>query len=78
MKIKTNKEAGSYIKQRKNRFYCLNGRTKKICKVRYCIAGELHFVDCSSEKSCFYKEPFAGSFICMSAARKDIYNKYKI
>jgi len=62
----------------KKRFSCLESERNNLCKVEYCVGGEIHFIKCLNDESCFYQNVFGGETFCSCPVRKEIYNKYEI
>lgn len=56
---------------------CLKSERDDLCKVRLCIEGKIHFIECMNEEICAYQKDFGGSKYCDCPVRKEIYNKYK-
>lgn len=62
----------------KKEFSCLEGNRTDLCKVKYCVDRELHFIKCLNEGYCPYQYLFGKEYVCVCPTRKEIYNKYKV
>ena len=59
-------------------FSCLNGDSDCLCKVNYCMLGELHVIDRQTLAPCQYCVPFISSYVCTCPTRKEIHNRYDL
>jgi len=57
-------------------FECLANQ-ENLCKVKLCIAGEVHFLKCD-DNVCKFKAYFGNESLCTCPVRKEIYNRYKV
>jgi hypothetical protein len=57
-------------------FECLTNQAN-LCKVKLCLAGEVHFLRCD-DKKCKFKAYFGKEPLCTCPVRKEIYNRDKI
>ena len=73
--LKINKETLEKTVHCKKDFDCIKNNNI-CCKVESCVNKEVHFVECSEKKSCYYRMTFGHSDICTCPTRKEIYNKY--
>ena len=56
---------------------CITSEDYVLCKVEYCVKGEVHFILCKENTECNYKQIFGNQYFCTCPIRKEIYNKYK-
>ena len=69
------------IKEAKNcqqDFSCLKSDGEGLCKVKSCVGGEVHFIECMNDEYCSYQSTFANEAICDCPVRIEIYNRYGI
>ncbi len=59
-------------------FSCLDGGRNDLCRIRKCIGGKVHFIECLNGSSCAYKKDFGGSKYCDCPVRKELYRKYGV
>lgn len=59
-------------------FSCLKGPREDLCKVKRCVDGKVHFVECLSGDLCHYKKDFGGSSYCDCPVRKVLFKKYGV
>jgi hypothetical protein len=57
-------------------FECLISQ-ETLCRVKLCLAGEVHFLQCD-DKKCKFKMYFGKEPLCTCPVRMEIYNRYKI
>lgn len=57
---------------------CLSGERDDLCRIKYCVEGTVHFIECVDDKFCPYKKRFGEAFHCSCPVRKALYAKYKI
>lgn len=57
-------------------FECLTNQ-ELLCKVKLCLAGEVHFLRCE-DHVCKFKMFFGKESLCTCPVRKEIYNRYNI
>jgi hypothetical protein len=59
-------------------FCCLTDGGMNLCRIKDCVDGNLHYVQCDELKYCSYKIPFGTARLCGCPTRKEIYAKYAI
>jgi len=59
-------------------FDCLLNEQHVYCKVKACVDGAVHFIECRDNEPCSYKMAFGRGYLCTCPIRKYIYNTYKI
>ena len=57
-------------------FECLKN-PENLCKVKLCIAGQVHFLRCHNKK-CKFESVFQNEPMCICPVRQEIYNLYEI
>ena len=61
----------------KRKFKCLESEDHIYCRVKDCVEGKVHFIECLYEAPCEYKMVFGHSLVCNCPTRKEIYNRYR-
>jgi len=74
--IKIDEDISKTATMCKKNLSCLSG--SDICKVEFCVEGQIHFIKCMNLEPCHYRMPFGYSFVCKCPVRKELFNKYKI
>jgi hypothetical protein len=78
MKIEIDESIKALAKDCKTDFLCLISEDHTICKVKNCVEGKVHFIECKEHMDCSYKKSFGYGCYCNCPVRKEIFNKYKI
>ncbi len=78
MSIEINEDIKALATLCQHDFACLKSESHALCKVKDCINGKVHFIECKDQNYCVYKKSFGCEYYCSCPVRKEIFNKYKI
>lgn len=57
---------------------CLAEPATPLCRVKQCVQGKVHFIECVDRLVCSYRMSFGNAFVCNCPVRKEIYDQYGI